>query len=86
MVWGREMAQAVGLERPGSTSCRVGEGSGWLGKNRKDGWEVQLCFGHGELSGAGSVFGTCSSQGLPVRIRNASEWCRVRTRRRRAQE
>ena len=26
VVWGSEMAQAVRLERPGSTSCRVGEG------------------------------------------------------------
>ena len=28
------MAQAVRLERPGSTSCRVGESGGWLGNVR----------------------------------------------------
>ena len=66
------MAQEVRLERPCFRSGRVGESAGWLGNDRKDGREVQVCFGHGELSGSGSAFGSCSSQGLPVRSRNAS--------------
>ena len=48
--------------------------------------EVQVCVGHGELSGSGTAFGSCSSQGLPVRSRNASQWCRVRMRRGEAQK
>ena len=75
------MAQEVRLERPGFTSCRVGESGGSLGNNQKDGREVQLWFGHGQLSGSGSAFGSCSSQRLPVRSRNASQWCRMRMRR-----
>ena len=86
MVWGGEMAQAVRLERPGFTSCRVGEGGGWHGNNQKDGREVQVCSGHGQLSGSGSAFGSCSLQGLPVRSRNAAEWWRVRVRRGEAQK
>ena len=58
------MAQAVRLERPAFTCCRVGEGDGWLVNNQKDGREVQVWFGHGELSGCGIAFGSCSSQGL----------------------
>ena len=85
MVWGGGMAQKVRLERPGFTSCRVGEGGGWLGNNEKDRREVQVCFGHGQLSGSSSACASCSSQGLPVRSRNASQWCRVRTRRGEAQ-
>ena len=64
VVWETEMTQAVGLERPGSTSCRVGEGGGWIGNNQKDVREVQVCFGHGELSGVSGVssaFGSCPS-------------------------
>ena len=80
------MAQAVRLERPGFTCCRVREGGGWLGNNQKDRREVQVCFGHRELSGCGSAFGSCSSQGLPVRSRNALQWCRVRMRRGEAQK
>ena len=64
----------VRLERPGFACCGVGEGGGWLGNNQKDGREVQVCFGHGELSGSGSAFGSCPSQGLGVRSRNASQW------------
>ena len=75
----------VHLERPGFTFCRVGEGVGWLGNNRKDGREVQVCFGHGELSGSGRSLGSCSPQGLRVRSRTASQWCGVRTRRGEAQ-
>ena len=86
VVWGREMAQKVRLERPGFTSCRGGESGGWLGNNQKDGREVQVWFGHGELSGSGSAFASCSSQGLPVRSRNALQWCRVRMRRGEAQK
>ena len=81
MVWGTGMAQAVRLEKPGSTSCRVGERGGWLGNNQKKGREVQVCLGNGDLSGSGSAFGSCSSQGLPVRSRNTSQWCRVPMRR-----
>ena len=77
MVWGGDMAQAVRLERPVFTSCRVGEGGGWLDNSQKDGREVQVGFGYGELSGSGSAFGSCSSEGLPVRSRSASKWCRV---------
>ena len=80
------MAQAVRLERPGFTSCRGGEGGGWLGNNLNDGREMQVGFGQGELSGSGSAFGSCSSQGLPVRSRKASQWCRVRMRRGEAQK
>ena len=75
------MAQEVRLERPCFTSGRVGESGGWLGNNQKDGREVQVCFGHGELSGSGSAFVSCSSQRLPVRSRSISQWCRVRMRR-----
>ena len=85
MVLGREMAQEVRWEIPGSTPC-VGKGGGWLGNSQKDGREVQMCFGHGKLSGSGSAFGSCSSQGLPVHSRNTSQWCRVRTRRGEAQK
>ena len=69
----------VHLERPGFTFCRVGEGVGWHGNNRKDGREVQVCFGHGELSGSSRSLGSCSPQGLRVRSRTASQWCGVRT-------
>ena len=85
VVWGIGMAQKVRLKRPGFTSCRAGESGGWIGNNRKDGREVQVCCGHGQLSGSGSAFGGCPSQGLPVRSRNASQWCRVRKRRGEAQ-
>ena len=67
------MAQAVRLERPGFTSRRGGEGVGWLDNNAKDGREVQVCFGRGELSGSGGAFGSCSSQGLPASVL----FCRV---------
>ena len=80
------MAQAVRLERPGFTSCRVGEGGGWLGNTPKARRKVQVCVGHGELSGSGSAFGSCPPQGLPMRSRNASQWCRVRMRRGEAQK
>ena len=80
------MAQVVRLERQESTSCRVGEGGGWLGNVLLDRREVQLCFGRGELSGFDSAFGSCSSQGLPVRSRNALQWYRVRMRRGEAQK
>ena len=86
VVWGRAMAQPVRLERPGIRRYRVGESGGWLGSNQKDGRELQLWFGHGELSGSGGAFGSCSSQGLPVRSRKASQWCRVRMRRGEAQK
>ena len=70
------------MERTEFTSCRGGEGGSWLGNNEKDdGREVQVCFGHGELSGSGSACASCSSQALPMRSRNASQWCRVRMRR-----
>ena len=87
VVWGSGGAE-VRLERPGSTSCRVGESGGWLGNVLLDRREVphHLWFGHGELSGVGSAFGSCSSQGLPVHSRNASQWCRVRMRRGEAQK
>ena len=69
------------LERPCFRSCRAGESGGWVGNNQKDGREVQVWFGHGDLSGSGSAFGSCPSQGLPVRSPNASQWCRVHMRR-----
>ena len=81
VVWGREMAQTLRVEMPGSASCRGGESGGWLDNNQRDGREVQVWFGRGKLSGSSSAFGSCSSQGLPVRSANASQWCRVRTRR-----
>ena len=81
-----EMAQAVRLERPVFTPCRGGEGVGWLDNNAKDGREVQVWFGRVQLSGSGGAFGSCSSQGLPVRSRKASHWCRVRMRRGEAQK
>ena len=86
MIWGVAMAQALPLERPGFTSCRVGEGGGWLGNNPKDGREVQVWFGYGKLSGSNSAFGSCPSQGLPVRSRSSSQYCRVRMRRGEAQK
>ena len=86
VVWGGQMAQVVRLERQESTSCRVGEGGGWLGNVRLHRREVQMWFGHGQLSGAGSAFGSCSSQGLPMRNRKAAQWCRVRMRRGEAQK
>ena len=49
----------VRLARPGFTCCRVEESGGWLGNNQKDGREVLMCFGHGELSGPASAFGSC---------------------------
>ena len=85
VVSGREIAQAVRLERPGFRSRRVGEVGGWRGNVLLDRREVQVCFGHGELSGSRGAFGSCSSQGLPVRSRNALQWCRVRMRRGEAQ-
>ena len=85
VVWGGQMAQKVRLEKPGFTSCYGGEGGGWLSNNQKDGRELQVWFGRGELSGSGSAFGSCSSQGLPVRCRSASHWRRVRMRRGEAQ-
>ena len=80
------MAQAVRLERPGFTCCRVRKGGGWLGNVLLDGRVVEVCFGHRELSGSGSAFGSCSSQGLPLRSRSTSQWCRVRMRRGEAQK
>ena len=71
--WGNGVEQAVRLARPGVTSCRVGESSGWLGNKQKDGRDVQLCFGHGELSGVSSAFSSCPLQGLPVRRSKASQ-------------
>ena len=56
------MAQGVRVEIPGSASCHGGESGGWLGNNQKNGRELQVCFDHGELSGSGSAFGSCSSQ------------------------
>ena len=44
VVSGGEMAQAVRLERPGFTSCRGGEGGGWLGNNHKAVREVPVCW------------------------------------------
>ena len=85
VVWRGAMAQAVRVEIPGSASCRGGESGGWLGNNQKDGREVQVWFGHGELSGSGSAFAICSSQGLPVFSPNASQCCRVHRRRGEAQ-
>ena len=67
-------------------SCRVGESGGWRGKILLDRREVQMSFGHGELSGPGSAFGSCSSQGLEVRSPNTSQWCIVRVRRGEAQK
>ena len=58
-------------------SGRVGESSGWLGSNQKDGLEMQVSFAYGALSGSGTAFASCSSQGLPVLSRNVSQWCRV---------
>ena len=86
VVWGIGMAQTVRVEIPGFASCRGSESGGWLSNNQKDGREVQVCFGHGQLSGSGSAFGSCSSQGLPVRSRNALQWCRVRKRQGEAQK
>ena len=57
VVWRRDMAQEVRLERPCFRSCSVGESGGWLGNNQKDGQELQVWFGHGKLSGSGSAFG-----------------------------
>ena len=69
------------MERPCFRSGRVGESGGWIGNNQKDGREAQVWFRREELSGSGSAFGCCSSKGLPVRSRNASQSGRVRTRR-----
>ena len=85
VVWGSGMAQAVRLKRPCFRSRRVGESGGWLGNNQKDGREVQVCFGRGELSGSGSSFCSCPSQALPMLSRNVLQWCRVRKRRGEAQ-
>ena len=74
MVCVSGMAQAVRLERPVFRFCRVGEGDGWLGNVLLDRRKVHVCSGHGERSGSGSAFGSCSSQGLPVHSRNASPW------------
>ena len=83
MVWNAQWRMR--LERAGFTSCHVGEDGGWLGNNQKAGREVPVWFGQGELSASGSAFGNSSSQGLPVRSRNASQWGRVCTRRGEAQ-
>ena len=83
---GKWYGAEVRLARPGVTPCRVGESGGWLGNKQKDGREVQVCFGHGKLSGpGGSAVGSCSSQRLGVRSLNALQWCLVRPRRGEAQ-
>ena len=50
----------VRLERSRFGSRRVGESGGWLGnaQQQQDGREVQVWFGHGELSGSDSAFGS----------------------------
>lgn len=78
LIWGRDMAQEVRLERPACTSCRVGPDDGCLGNAILDRQEVHVYLGHGEIGGTGRLCVSCSSERLPVRRRSTSQSCRVR--------